>query len=143
VNPRKNPIVQEYVLPDFSTNRRGCIRKGPNGSKTHAEKPSADEPVYSTHSRNARFGNEPQVTFRHSNWDRGHRGIQTISKSDIDLALAEERCGDRISNRHISDFIKTAVIARSAVVGLNTSRARFRAEIWGALVSSMVPLPCF
>lgn len=26
-NPNINPIIQEYVLPDFSTNRRGRIRK--------------------------------------------------------------------------------------------------------------------
>lgn len=26
-NPRKNPIVQEYILPDFSSNRRGRIRQ--------------------------------------------------------------------------------------------------------------------
>ncbi|THH10060.1 hypothetical protein EW146_g8492 [Bondarzewia mesenterica] len=26
-NPRRNSIVQEYILPDFSANRRGCIRQ--------------------------------------------------------------------------------------------------------------------
>ena len=26
-NPKHNPILQEYVLPDFSTNRRGHVRK--------------------------------------------------------------------------------------------------------------------
>jgi hypothetical protein len=26
VDPKHNPIVQEYVLPDLSTNRKGCIR---------------------------------------------------------------------------------------------------------------------
>lgn len=33
VNTRKNPIVQEYVLPDFSTNRKGYIRSGPNATR--------------------------------------------------------------------------------------------------------------
>lgn len=28
-NPRANPIVQEYILPDFSLNRRGRVR-GPD-----------------------------------------------------------------------------------------------------------------
>jgi Actin len=27
VDPKNNPIVQEYVLPDLSTNRRGRIRQ--------------------------------------------------------------------------------------------------------------------
>ncbi|WWD07640.1 actin-like protein ARP6 [Kwoniella europaea PYCC6329] len=34
-NPKKNPIVQEYVLPDFSsrsTSRTGYIRSGPNAN---------------------------------------------------------------------------------------------------------------
>lgn len=29
LSSRKNPIVQEYVLPDFSNNRIGYIRSGP------------------------------------------------------------------------------------------------------------------
>jgi len=34
-NPHQNPIVQEYVLPDFSANstsRTGYIRSGPNAA---------------------------------------------------------------------------------------------------------------
>lgn len=29
LSSRKNPIVQEYVLPDFTSNRIGYIRSGP------------------------------------------------------------------------------------------------------------------
>jgi actin-related protein 6 len=39
-NPRHNPIVQEYVLPDFSpnsTSRTGYIRSGPNAAPTESE----------------------------------------------------------------------------------------------------------
>jgi actin-related protein 6 len=82
VNPRKNPIVQEYVLPDFSTNRRGYIRKGPNarpgdpcpivedGSGTPAEKPPADEPVL--YMSNERF-TVPEVLMHPSDIGRCRR----------------------------------------------------------------------
>lgn len=28
VDPKQNPIVQEYILPDLSTNRQGRVRQG-------------------------------------------------------------------------------------------------------------------
>ncbi|KAF9518687.1 hypothetical protein BS47DRAFT_1416435 [Hydnum rufescens UP504] len=43
VNPRRNPIVQEYVLPDFSTRKRGYIRNGPG--KTDPPNPPDDTNV--------------------------------------------------------------------------------------------------
>lgn len=75
VHPRKNPIVQEYILPDFSSNRPGYIRKGPNAvtresspiiedqSGSAGSKPLADEPVL--YMSNERF-TVPEVLFHPS-----------------------------------------------------------------------------
>lgn len=80
MHPRKNPIVQEYILPDFSANRRGYIRKGPNarpkdpspiledGSGTPIEKPPADDPVL--YMSNERF-TVPEVLFHPSDIGKG------------------------------------------------------------------------
>lgn len=64
-NPRKNPIVQEYVLPDFSPNsisRTGYIRSGPNAAPPsprangHDKKPaSGDEEEQVLFMGNERF----------------------------------------------------------------------------------------
>lgn len=58
-NPKKNGIVQEYVLPDFSpksTSRTGYIRSGPNAV------PAPDNEVEAT-KRKVVEGEEEQVLY--------------------------------------------------------------------------------
>jgi len=60
-NPRKNAIVQEYVLPDFSpasTSRTGYIRSGPN-----AAPPPVTEDGEAPKRRAVVEGEEEQVLF--------------------------------------------------------------------------------
>jgi actin-related protein 6 len=59
-DPRRNPIVQEYVLPDFSpssTSRVGYIRSGPN-----AAPPDSVEAEVAAKKR-VQEGEEEQVLF--------------------------------------------------------------------------------
>ena len=81
-NPRKNSIVQEYVLPDFSpssTSRTGYIRSGPNAApveaegETSAKKATADgEEEQVLWMGNERFSN-PELLFNPS--DIGELGF--------------------------------------------------------------------
>lgn len=88
-NPRSNPIVQEYVLPDFSaksTSRTGYIRSGPNarpppegekGEETKRKGPDEEEQVLWM--GNERFAG-PELLFSPSDIGR--------SWSVVDLTLA-------------------------------------------------------
>jgi actin-related protein 6 len=64
-NPRKNGIVQEYVLPDFSpksTSRTGYIRSGPNAAPpdpvSEAEQPKKKAVVEGEEEQVLFMGNE-------------------------------------------------------------------------------------
>ena len=61
-------------------------------------------------------------------------GIGSVTKTDLDQAIAEEHQGDCISNRIIHDFTRSAVITRSTI----SSRMMYRSHIWGSSVISVV-----
>ncbi|KAF8332777.1 actin-domain-containing protein [Cantharellus anzutake] len=44
LHPRRNPIVQEYVLPDFGARMKGYIRSGPNAAPRTSLKDSSADP---------------------------------------------------------------------------------------------------
>lgn len=57
-SPRANPIVQEYVLPDFSTksqSRTGYIRSGPNAQIPEGQQGKRDEEEQVLFMENERF----------------------------------------------------------------------------------------
>ncbi|ETW81470.1 hypothetical protein HETIRDRAFT_318154 [Heterobasidion irregulare TC 32-1] len=77
-NPKHNPILQEYVLPDFSTNRRGHVRKPDEMAS------ETDQVLY--------MGNErfsvPEILFRPDDIGMGQSGVaMTIAHS---IALLPE-----------------------------------------------------
>ncbi len=41
--PRRNPIVQEYILPDFGTRMKGYIYSGPNAQPLITSKPPSSD----------------------------------------------------------------------------------------------------
>jgi actin-related protein 6 len=62
-NPKKNPIVQEYVLPDFTTSRQGHIR-------TESDIiPDRDNPI--VYMSNERFS-VPELLFNPSDIGQSH-----------------------------------------------------------------------
>lgn len=64
LNPRSNPIVQEYVLPDYATIHKGYIRNSPNAPKPNEnEVPRKDLPVL--YMSNERF-TAPELLFHPS-----------------------------------------------------------------------------
>lgn len=77
---------------------------------------------------------QSRVTFLRKDWTHLCESMQSVTKHDIERAVDEEKKGQRISNPVIEQFIRTAIMTRSKIVGSNTSRARFRSDIWGTCV---------
>lgn len=82
---------------------------------------------------------QSRVTFLRKDWERVKGAMDCVTKADLESAVEEEKQGAPISNTAISDFLQSAVITRSKVVGSNASRARFWSDIWGTCVKYGAP----
>ncbi|EIW68065.1 hypothetical protein TREMEDRAFT_40155 [Tremella mesenterica DSM 1558] len=96
-DPRHNPIVQEYVLPDFSpnsTSRTGYIRSGPNANPpTSTDKPEMTKRANVEEEQVLWMGNErflgPELLFHPSDIGINQSGIpETIAL--VIAAMPEE-----------------------------------------------------
>ncbi|KAI0344472.1 actin-related protein Arp6 [Trametopsis cervina] len=115
-NPKKNPIVREYILPDFSTNRQGRIR-------------SADEPPNDSHQilfmNNERF-TVPELLFRPDDIGLEQAGLATAIAHSISL-LPEE--------------LRGLFWANIGLIGGTTKFPSFRERL-SAELRSVAPVDC-
>ena len=75
-----------------------------------------------------------KITFRRRDWARVSSAMSTVTQDDVKQAMREEEQHYRVSNRSVSDFIRSATMTHATVVGSDTSRYRFRSQIWGTSV---------
>jgi Helitron helicase-like domain at N-terminus len=75
-----------------------------------------------------------KVVFKRQDWARVSAAMSSVVQEDVEQAMREEQQQQPVSNRAISDFIRSATLTRATVVGSDTSRYRFRSQIWGTSV---------
>jgi hypothetical protein len=75
-----------------------------------------------------------KLSFRRKDWIAISRTMGTVTANDLQIALEEESSTHRVSNPAIANFIRLASTTRSTVIGSDSSRFRFRSQIWGTSV---------